>query len=242
MIHPPLVIARIVELLKLSGVTSDTNVEEMTDHYLTQIESDISNGSTEQTAIRETYQVIARTSLNAIEQKETEKGKWILGTIVITLLLLFIVTQCKNSKEVVNSTADIASIEIPDGWPINSDIDQITSGFGLRMNPISKSKRFHKGIDIKATKGTPVISTGNGKVIVAGYSPSSGNYILIKHNEQYSTRYDHLSKVDVVNSQSIIKGETIGLVGNYGISLAPNLHYEVIKNELVVDPMDVIAP
>ena len=242
MIHSTRVVARIVELLKLSGVSSDANIEELTDHYLTQIESTISQGSTEQKSIRETYQIIASTNLNSIDQKKVQKKKWLFGLLIIALFMLFMVSQCKKSADVITPTPNTASIEIPDGWPINSDIDQITSGFGLRMNPTSKTKRFHKGIDIKASKGTHVKSTGNGKVTETGYSPFSGNYILIKHNEQYSTRYAHLSKVEVDNAQTVEKGDIIGLVGNSGISLAPHLHYEVIKNKAVVDPMDVIAP
>ncbi len=241
MIHSSRVIARIVELLKLSGVSSDANIEELTDHYLTKIENSISQGDSEQKSIRKTFQIIASTNLNSLEQKETRKRKWLISTVIIALVLL-LVSQCKKSSDVITPATITASIEIPNGWPINSDIDQIYSGFGLRMSPISKTRKFHKGIDIKASTGTPVISTGNGKVADAGYSHSFGNYILIKHNEQYSTRYAHLSKLEVDNAQSVEKGDIIGLVGNSGISFAPHLHYEVIKNEAVVDPMEVIAP
>jgi murein DD-endopeptidase MepM/ murein hydrolase activator NlpD len=242
MIHSPRVIARIVELLKLSGVSSDSNIEELTDHYLTQIEQSISHGSTEQKSIRETFQLIASTNLNTLEQKKTLNRKWLFSTVIISLLLLVIVSQCKNSSEIITPTAMVASMETPNGWPIKGDIDQITSGFGLRKNPKSKTRRFHKGIDIKASTGTPVLSTGKGKVLEAGYNHSFGNYILIKHNEQYTTRYAHLSELKVDNAQPVGKGDIIGLVGNSGISFTPHLHYEVIKNEAVVDPMDVIAP
>ena len=242
MIHSPRVVARIVDLLKLSGVSSDASIEEMTDHYLTQIESNISKGSSEQKAIRETYQVIANNNFNSIDQEEVQRKKWILSSVFIGLLLILMITHSKKSSVIISPSEVTASVNIPDGWPINTKIEQITSGFGLRMHPISKTKRFHKGIDIKATIGTPILSTGEGTVKDAGYSTCSGHYILIKHNEQYSTRYAHLSIVKVTKSQSVAKGDTIGLVGNSGISLAPHLHYEVIKNETVVDPMDVIAP
>ncbi|MFT4535076.1 MAG: murein DD-endopeptidase MepM/ murein hydrolase activator NlpD [Saprospiraceae bacterium] len=242
MIHPPRVVARIIDLLNLSGVSSDAIIEELRDHYLTQIEVAISHGTIEQKAIRETYQVIASTNFNAIDQKVSQKRKWILSSLVLGLMLIFIISHCKKSSKTITPLESTALVNVPDGWPINSKTEQITSGFGLRMHPVSKTKRFHKGIDIQAIIGTPVVSTGNGKIKDAGYSSCSGHYILIKHNAQYSTRYAHLSKIDVTYSQSVAKGDTIGFVGNSGISLAPHLHYEVIKNETVVDPMHVIAP
>ena len=242
MIHSLRVIERIAELIKLAGVSSDDKIQEMTDHYLSEIEHTITLGSSEQKAIRETYQTIARTDLKSIDQNEKKKTKWIFGIISIALICLYFTFQCKNTPQSIATFAKEELVEIPNGWPIDSDIDQITSGFGVRTHPVSNTKRFHKGIDIKASKGTPVLVTGDGSVTEAGYNPSSGYYVIIKHNEQYSTRYLHLSKVEIANAQMVEKGDIIGLVGNSGISLTPHLHYEVIKNDFVMDPMEVIAP
>lgn len=240
MIHSPRVVERIAELIKLAGVSSDAKIEEMTDHYLTEIEYAVELGNTEQKAIRETYQTIALTDLKSIDQKEN-KSKWILGSLTMVLLIFFVASQYKPAPDPI-FIADTESMDVPNGWPIKGDINQVASGFGVKLHPVTNTKRFHKGIDIKANIGTAVLVTGDGSVAESGYNHSSGYYAIIKHNEQYSTRYLHLSKLEITDDQIVKKGDIIGLVGMSGISLNPHLHYEVIKNEFVVDPMDVIAP
>lgn len=242
MIHSHIVIDRIAELVKLAGLSNEDAIEEMTDHYLTKIEYAVAHGTKEQNAIRETYQHIANSDLGTIDQKRKKKSNWIVGSLVLTILLLSIVTLSLQKTKPVDITCNTSTSKVPDGWPILSDIERITSGFGLRINPISNIKRFHKGVDIIAKIGTPVLATGAGTVIESGYNHSSGHYILIYHNEYYSTRYLHLSEVKVTKGQRLEKSDIIGLVGNSGMSTSPHLHYEVIKNKKVVDPMQVIAP
>lgn len=241
MSHSPRVIGRIVELIKLAGINNNAQIEEMTDHYLSEIEYSIENGNTEQKAIRETYQKIALTDLKPVNQNRDHK-KWFIAILALIAFIILAITQYNQHTKKTVSTVDLVTYEAPKGWPISNGIDQITSSFGLKTNPISNELRFHKGIDIKAPTGTLIQSTGDGWISEIGYKPNTGNYILIKHNDLYSTRYLHLSKIEVTNNQKIKKGEIIGLVGNSGISLTPHLHYEVIKNKLAVDPMDVISP
>ncbi len=119
---------------------------------------------------------------------------------------------------------------------------QITSNFGMRMHPITHVKKLHKGIDIKASHGTAVIAPSDGIIVAADYDESHGYYVEIKHDEIYSTRYHHLSKVSVTKDQKVVKEEKIGEIGSSGLSVAPHLHYEVIENGNNVDPLPFLKP
>jgi murein DD-endopeptidase MepM/ murein hydrolase activator NlpD len=120
----------------------------------------------------------------------------------------------------------------------------LVSGFGNRINPFHKGNYHHDGIDIALPKGTAVIATGNGRVysysnsnLEAGY----GNYIEIDHGNGYLTRYSHLDKISVTWGQIIKQGQVIGLSGSSGGSVAPHLHYEVLRNGKNVDPIHYIV-
>ena len=106
----------------------------------------------------------------------------------------------------------------------------------MRMHPLSKQSVHHKGIDIPAKMGTPVLSTGNGIVKEAGYDEKSGNFVTIRHNDLYETKYLHLLEFLVSPKDYVEKGQMIGKVGNSGLSMMPHLHYEILKNEIPVNP------
>ena len=121
------------------------------------------------------------------------------------------------------------------------------SGFGIRLHPVHKVDRMHNGIDFTAPKGTPIQATGNGKVMKAdrgrfGY----GNHVIIDHGYGYTTLYGHMMTIQVKEGEEVIKGQTIGTVGNTGTSTAPHLHYEVRLKGNHVDPiiycMDDLSP
>jgi murein DD-endopeptidase MepM/ murein hydrolase activator NlpD len=130
---------------------------------------------------------------------------------------------------------------VPTLQPIgNSNLDFVVSGFGIRINPFHKGKYMHPGIDFAAPRGTGVTSTAPGKVIEvkksslqAGY----GNYVEIDHGNGFVTRYSHLEGITVRIGEKVAKGQAIGTVGNSGGSIAPHLHYEVIRNKETVDPL-----
>lgn len=129
---------------------------------------------------------------------------------------------------------------IPSIQPIdNKHLIRLTSGFGYRNHPIYKIKLFHEGIDYSAPIGSKVYSTGNG---IVSYIKSSkrgyGNYIIIDHGYGYKTLYGHLEKINVKLNESVKRGQIIGYVGNTGLSTGPHLHYEVIKNDKPVDPIN----
>jgi murein DD-endopeptidase MepM/ murein hydrolase activator NlpD len=119
-----------------------------------------------------------------------------------------------------------------------SDIVRFTSGFGFRTHPIYHVRKFHEGIDITARKGTPVYAASAGKVIIAGNMKDGyGNKVVIDHGNGYRTLYAHLDKILVKWGQEVNLAQQIGKVGNTGGSVSPHLHYEVQKNNYVIDPL-----
>jgi murein DD-endopeptidase MepM/ murein hydrolase activator NlpD len=105
---------------------------------------------------------------------------------------------------------------------------------------LTKKKRFHQGVDLRAAQGTPVLAAGAGKVLEAGPKGAYGNCIIIVHDEIYQTLYAHLESVDVKAGDYLTAGQIIGTVGSTGVSTGPHLHYEVIKNGEKVNPADYL--
>jgi murein DD-endopeptidase MepM/ murein hydrolase activator NlpD len=123
---------------------------------------------------------------------------------------------------------------IPSIWPVEGALD---SGFGVRRNPFGGSSyESHEGQDIEALIGTPVRAAASGTVIIAGCQNGYGNVVYIDHGNGISTRYGHLSQIDVTIGQTIRQGEMLGLVGSTGRSTGPHLHYEVRINNEPVNP------
>ncbi len=124
---------------------------------------------------------------------------------------------------------------------------ELLSGFGLRLHPIHKVVKMHKGIDFTAPEGTDVIATGDGVVVrVKNRKYGYGKHIVIDHGYGYQTLYAHLSKVLVRKGQRVKRGQVIGKIGNTGTSTAPHLHYEVHYHGKAVNPiyyvMDGLTP
>ncbi len=127
--------------------------------------------------------------------------------------------------------------------PINNA--KITSSFsGRRKHPVLGFTRAHKGVDFRASTGTPIPSAGAGRVVARGYNSGHGNYIKIRHNGSYETLYAHMSRFakGVNVGTTVRQGQTIGYVGSTGLSTGPHLHYEIIKNGKHVNPMTVKLP
>jgi len=115
---------------------------------------------------------------------------------------------------------------------------RVSSKFGKRYPPILKKEKFHSGIDIVTPVGTHVKATADGVVEKIEEGKAYGKYIVVKHDDDYSTLYATLGEYKVSIGQSVSKGEIIALSGNTGFSTAPHLHYEVIKQGEQVDPAD----
>jgi murein DD-endopeptidase MepM/ murein hydrolase activator NlpD len=119
--------------------------------------------------------------------------------------------------------------------PIPNDED-VTSGFGIRMDPFLGRPAMHTGLDLRAAAGDPVHATAAGRVVTAGWSGGYGNMVEIDHGHGLSTRYGHLSKILVSVGDKVGIGQVIGRVGSTGRSTGPHLHYETRVDDEAVDP------
>jgi murein DD-endopeptidase MepM/ murein hydrolase activator NlpD len=112
----------------------------------------------------------------------------------------------------------------------------LTSSFGMRTHPVLGGRRQHNGVDLAAPRGTPVYATADGRVGMAQWFSSYGNYVQIEHGGQLQTRFGHLSSYTVTEGEMVRKGQLIGYVGSTGRSTGPHLHYEVRVAGEAVDP------
>ncbi len=150
--------------------------------------------------------------------------------------------QSKSLDEITDLAKDKEKLlaAIPAIQPVsNEDLTRMASGYGWRLDPFTKARKMHKGMDFTSPRGTPVYATGNGKVIRAdNKSTGYGNHIRIDHGFGYVTLYAHLSKYNVRKGERVKRGDLIGFVGSTGRSQAPHLHYEVRYNGKAVNPMN----
>lgn len=114
---------------------------------------------------------------------------------------------------------------------------RMTSGFKMRFHPILQTWRAHLGVDYAAPTGTPVRSVGQGIVDVAGSQGGFGNVVMVKHANGHTTVYAHLSRINVKHGQSVMQGQTLGLVGATGWATGPHLHFEFRVNGQHKDPL-----
>jgi len=114
---------------------------------------------------------------------------------------------------------------------------EITSGYGSRMDPFLGRMALHTGLDMREDTGAPVRATGGGRVVSAGWSGGYGNMVEIDHGNDLSTRYGHLSSISVAEGQIVAPGAMLGRVGSTGRSTGPHLHYEVRVDGEAVDPV-----
>ena len=126
--------------------------------------------------------------------------------------------------------------------PINGA--RLSSSYGKRKHPILGYTKMHTGTDFAAPKGTPIMASGDGKVIKAGWCGGGGNCVKIKHNSTYQTVYAHMSKFGrgIKKGVRVKQGQTIGYVGSTGMSTGPHLHYEVIENGKKINSQKLKLP
>ena len=120
------------------------------------------------------------------------------------------------------------------------DFTRISSNFNpRRLHPIYKTRRPHRGTDYVAPRGTPVFSTGEGRVIQAGYSKANGNYVIVQHGEKYVTKYLHLHKRSVKKGQRVSQSQVVGSVGATGAATGVHLHYEFLMDGVHRNPRTI---
>jgi len=140
--------------------------------------------------------------------------------------------MAKNKEKMLAALPAIQPVQ-------NKDLKRMASGYGYRMHPILKYRKFHAGMDFTAPRGTPIYATGEGKVIQADSRASGyGKHVRIDHGYNYVTLYAHMSKMSVKVGQKVNRGDIIGYVGNTGLSAGPHCHYEVRKNGEPVNPVN----
>lgn len=137
----------------------------------------------------------------------------------------------RNKEKLLAATPAIQPVS-------NQDLSRVASGFGIRIDPVYKTRKMHAGLDFAAPQGTPIYATADGVVKLAGYSEGGyGNHVVINHGYGYETLYGHMVRVKSRAGERIKRGEVIGYVGSTGKSTGPHCHYEVHKNGQKLDPV-----
>lgn len=136
-----------------------------------------------------------------------------------------LLSSLSQQKSFINSIPSVTPIE---GW--------VASNFGWRISPFTGLRTIHKGVDLAASTGTPILSPADGVVIFSGAKAGFGNFIMIAHGYGIVSRYGHNAQNMVQAGQRVSRGEQIGTVGMTGRTTGPHLHYEVWLNSKPVDP------
>ncbi|WP_020566889.1 M23 family metallopeptidase [Neolewinella persica] len=229
---------------------------ELLDHLCCAIEQEIDKGSTFDAALSETLQNWPIRHLQKLHRdvRFTTKTKPMLYRISAAAALLAGIAflsplpwpaeadHVKTLPIELATTVNDFLFEPPTASPI-AGVDMknnLSSGFGMRTHPYFKRKVFHKGIDLKAPTGTPVMATADGQVIFAGDDGDYGISVRILHEDGYVTVYHHLHDHTVQKGDQLLLGQTIGAVGSTGLSTGPHLHYEVRKDDVPMDPLALL--
>ena len=193
--------------IKKSGLIDGGNSEKI---YTSLIDSEVSKFIASGTGIG-LYEVLSGQLLGA-EGKDKDGGP---GPI---------------TPELMERLEELGSLTFPTSGPVSS-------GFGMRRDPIRGTMGFHHGIDIAASKGAPIYPISDGEVIFSGKKDGYGMVVEVAHADGYVTRYAHNSE-NLVKRGDLVKGsEPIALVGDTGRSVGPHLHFEVLREGVNIDPI-----
>lgn len=160
-------------------------------------------------------------SLKLDHQKESLASKIVSLEEILNIL--------NDRTSVLTSTPSIRPTR---GW--------ISSGFGMRIDPWTGKKHMHEGIDIAARAGSEVRAAADGVIIFAGMNPTLGKGVVINHGYGFVTRYGHNSEIYVEIGKKVRRGDVIAAIGSTGRSTGPHLHYEVVRNQKPINPMNYI--
>jgi murein DD-endopeptidase MepM/ murein hydrolase activator NlpD len=126
----------------------------------------------------------------------------------------------------------------PSIWPAHG---WLTGSFGGRADPFTGERGFHQGLDISTEKGRPVYATADGTVETASYTGDYGNLVVLQHEFGLATRYGHLSRFNVRSGDKVKRGDVIGFVGSTGRSTGAHLHYEILANGKLINPLQLLT-
>lgn len=232
----------IADDLESRGLTLDDLRAELVDHVCCMVEEKMqTEGMTFDEAYGSALSAFETYNFKEIQEATifyflSKSSMSMKKVILMTSLLLVMLIYGANAVE------QLAVLDPPSISPVENGNGLITSSFGLRLHPIKKVQKMHKGCDFKVPLGTPIYATSDGVVEIAeNREKGYGKLIKIRHDESYQTMYAHLSDFNVKKGDKVKKGDIIGYSGNSGRSIKPHLHYEVYKDGKVVDPEDYFA-
>ena len=156
---------------------------------------------------------------------------------VLRTLLSSLESRLSNVRKGVERQEKLAAAT-PSIWPAKG---WLTARFGGRSDPFTGEAAFHQGLDISASKGQPVYATADGKVDGASYEGEYGNLIVLRHDFGITTRYGHLSGFNVKRGQTVHRGDVIGYVGSTGRATGAHLHYEILANGKLLNPLQLLT-
>jgi murein DD-endopeptidase MepM/ murein hydrolase activator NlpD len=144
--------------------------------------------------------------------------------------LLYVRRDVERQEALASATPSI--------WPAHG---WLTGTFGGRSDPFSGEPAFHQGLDISTDKGQPVYATADGTVESAAYTGEYGNFVVVKHGFGLTTRYGHMSGFAVKPGQTVQRGAVIGYVGATGRATGSHLHYEILANGQLINPLRLLT-
>ena len=160
----------------------------------------------------------------------------------LDILTKELVIQSKSLDEIELLAKNKESLlsSIPSIQPVNSSaLRRMASGYGYRIDPFTKARRMHFGMDFSAPRGTEIYATGDGTVTRADSRAAGfGKHVRIDHGFGYVTIYAHMDSYKVVKGDKVKRGDLIGYVGSSGRSVAPHLHYEIVKDGVKINPIN----
>lgn len=241
--------------------------DELLDHICCSIEHSLQNGMPFNEACEKAFAFFGKDEIKELQDQTIEllnpKSQFMKSFPLIAASILFLLAVIAypflhnhdhhpanwydGEASEINTADDLGFVltlpvkDPPSIQPLPGELE-VTSAFGYRQNPFSNQRQLHTGIDLKARKGTPVVTTSDGTVKSAFFESRRGNHIIIEHDESYNTLYAHLSEMKVKPGDQVKKGDIIGLVGSSGFSTAPHLHYEVLKHGKPIDPKPYFQP
>lgn len=213
--------------LKAKGLNNGQIREELIDHVCCLVEEQLHNGLTFTEAYGNVLNHFMKEEFKSLNKEYKKqrmmhiKRKLMAPAIAASIMLCVFVVDAQDK---------------PDLHPLGGS-PRVSSEFGMRIHPITKKETFHRGIDLVTPIGTPVKVSADGYVKSIKETEGYGKYIVIQHDETYATLYATLSEFKVTEGDRVFKGQVIALSGNSGMSTAPHLHYEIIKNGDYEDPL-----